>query len=231
VYESLGDLILSRVDGFHSSVRHVLNLGAVLGESFKLVEIVDIMQLLHVKVDDGNSNTQYLHAKQAQEALEVAVYEGVLYMEYEGGAAEDTDYYSGDIDYSSSVSKVEDVSFSFSHDVWRSSILRVMLDSQKRETHRMIALTLESRQGVEELSDFLSKTRLFNHWRGSGDFSKASSAALHVSRDFISLGLYDQSIQILHDTIGILNLSDAGTIADDRKGMFKYWEHDLDMYH
>jgi hypothetical protein len=231
VYESLGDLILSRVDGFHSSVRHVLNLGAVLGESFHLVEIVDIIKMLNVKVDhDMSNNPHYLQAMQSQEALEVAVYEGVLHMEYGGGAAGDTKRRIS-LQYISSVSKVEDVSFSFSHEIWRSSILRVMLDSQKRETHRIIALTLESRLGVGELSDFLSKTRLFYHWRGSGNFSKASSAALNAGTDFISLGLYDQSIQILHDAIGILNRSDAGIVDDDDKGMFKYCGHYLDIYH
>jgi hypothetical protein len=223
-YESLGDLILSRVDGFSASVRYVLNLGAVLGESFRLVEIMDIMHLLHGKFFDDNADAAFLHVKQAQGTLQVAVDEGVLYMEYEGGAEDDLDHSSltGAVPFTPrpSESMIEEISYSFCHDVWRSSLLDVMLGSQKRETHRTIALMLESRQDTEQLLGFLSQTRLFNHWRESGDFVKASSVALLVGTDFVSLGLYDQSIQILQDAIGMLTLTESMHMdIGDEEGM------------
>jgi len=204
-------LLLSRVDGFETPVRDALSLGAVMGESFTLLDVVDVMNLVLSGNDDSCGVSL---AKNIETALGKAVEEGVLYVEYGGGDMDDAPVETNDeFDGNTAsikqevpfVPRVEDISFTFCHDIWRSSILNIMLDSRKRDTHRLIALTLESRRET----DFVSNTILFNHLRSSGDFVKAASVALSVARDFVSLGLYDECIQILQECLGMWTLNES----------------------
>jgi len=203
-YASLGDILLHRLDSFDATVRNALNLGAVLGESFTLIDVSEILFRFH----DSKGTDFSLHAT-VHEALSIAVKEGVLFVEYTGGGKDTFDEPnqesttpSPDLAFSEGNLQYVDVCYTFSHKGWRSSILQVMLDSRIRDTHRMIALTLESRQGTEP-TDFLSKAKLFNHWRACGNFPKTAFVALLAWKDFVNLGLYDDSIQVLRDAIGM----------------------------
>jgi hypothetical protein len=193
-------LLLSRVDRLEAPVRDALSLGAVIGESFTLLDVVDVMQLVVGDNDDSGDSL----AKNIEAALGKAVTAGVLDVEYGGGEMEDAPKENND-EFDEIVPRGSDISFTFSHDIWRASILNVMLDSRKVDTHRRIALILESRRET----DFVSNAKLFNHLRLSGDFVKAVPVALSVAHDFVNLGLYDECTQILQDCLGMWTLNES----------------------
>jgi hypothetical protein len=103
---------------------------------------------------------------------------------------------------------VENVTYLFSHDVWRSTILDLMLDSRKRTMHRTIAFTLES-GCIDGKRDYVSRLRLFAHWKGSGDFVKASALALCVGKMFEDIGLNKQRIRLYNDALDMWKSSDC----------------------
>jgi predicted ATPase len=95
--------------------------------------------------------------------------------------------------------EIEDVRYFFSHDVWRSTILELMLDKRKRQLHKIVALTLESTD--TDAKDYNSRLRLFNHWKSSGDVVNASAVALDAGKMFEDFGLHHQCIELYHETL------------------------------
>mmetsp|Transcript_14864 Transcript_14864/g.20999 ORF Transcript_14864/g.20999 Transcript_14864/m.20999 type:complete len:1620 (-) Transcript_14864:2986-7845(-) len=203
-FGSISDLILHRVDSFDATVRNVLNLGAVLGSSFDLLEIVAVLQHFI-----GASQTQKsLHARKISCALDTLVEEGILQQVFEGGEEEESEHLGdSDCDYNleEQGQKLEAAnrSYTFCHDVWRSSITQLMLDSRKRDMHKVIALTFESLHG-EVRKDFQSRIKLFSHWKAGGDFAKTASLALSIGKSFEEQGLNNQSIRLYSETLDML---------------------------
>jgi hypothetical protein len=80
-----------------------------------------------------------------------------------------------------------------------------MLDSRKRDMHLTIAKTLEKQDGSNN-DDYLSRMKLFSHWRASGESEKAASLALSIGRSFEELGLQDQSTKVFQDALSMWNV-------------------------
>lgn len=200
---SVGELLVHRVDAFDSNVRNVLNLGAVLGDSFKLLEIITVLQEL-----DGATRSQEIpHAENIISSLDLLVEEGILRQMFEGGE----DLSSNDNAVAENPSptllpwngeklrkwNIENRLYTFCHGLWRSSILKLMLDSRKKDIHRTIAMVLEAQQ----VDDYEPSIKLLGHWKASGDFSKAASLSLLIGKSFEELALHDQSIRLYEDTL------------------------------
>lgn len=197
-------------------MRNILNLGAVLGITFELTEIVDVLRQMYV---EPHSTSQCVRVNQTKAALDVAVKEGVLNVVYSGGECmqhscvlySPTQLFSKDDVKDSSTdseSLVDRLTYSFCHDIWRSTILKLMLSSRKRDIHRTIAETIESQKSFNQ-KDYISRMKLFGHWRASGAFVKAAELALSIGNHFEGLGLNNQRIKLAEEAMAIWEESDS----------------------
>jgi hypothetical protein len=215
VFASVEELILSRVDAFSPSVRHILNVATVLGSSFELVEVVAILRQMV-----SPAARKAIEAEKVRADLDFLVSEGVLRLVYDGFdkvGDEGTDELQDSLLAAPTEDfwAVQELMYNFSHDMWRSAILKLMLDSRKRDIHRIIGLTLENHIG-NVTSDYLSRMKLFGHWKASGESTKAAALALSIGKSFEDLGLHEQSIKLYKDSLAIWR----GTDEDDGIGGF-----------
>jgi tetratricopeptide (TPR) repeat protein len=180
-FDSFADLVLQRLDSFDFNTRNVLNIGAVIGLSFTLDELVGV----EIRTSDGSVEAVRQITK---ESLLAAVEEGIL----ETKTIFDDDSDEGEVQ-----------KFAFCHAVWRITLLTLMLEGRKRDLHRVIAETLEEMD--VESNNYMFQTKLFKHWVSSGNFVKASKLALTVGRHFEErLGLPAQSIRIYNEALDLL---------------------------
>jgi Cdc6-like AAA superfamily ATPase len=179
-YESFGDLVLQRVDDFDLNTRNMLNIGAVLGLSFTLDEVIAVQ----MKTSEGQEAAV---RSATQDGLREAVKEGIV----------ECKSIPSDEEEGRTVTK-----YSFYHAVWRTALLNLMLDGRKRDLHRTIAEVLEDKgKGTDE---YMFQTRLFSHWVQSGNFVKASELALALGKHFEErLGLPAQSIKLYNDALSL----------------------------
>lgn len=185
-FDSFGDLILQRLDSFDQNTRNVLNIGAVIGLSFTLDEIVGV----EIRMSDG---AEAAIRKLTEESLAAAVEEGIL---------ESRDMYDDD-------NNNDEVKYAFCHSVWRMTLLNLMLVGRKRDLHRVIAATLEEMD--METNDYIFQTKLFKHWVQSGHFIKATEIGLTVGKHFEErLGLPAQSIKMYNEALDLLRVTDEG---------------------
>ena len=187
-YESFGDLVLQRVDDFDLNTRNMLNIGAVLGLSFTLDEVIAVQ----MKTSEGQEAAV---RSATQDGLREAVKEGIL--ECKSVPSDDDEL-------------KEITKYSFYHAVWRTALLNLMLDGRKRDLHRTIAEVLEDKgKGTDE---YMFQTRLFSHWVQSGNFVKAAELALALGKHFEErLGLPAQSIKLYNDALGLRRETDDVT--------------------
>jgi len=204
-FGSISDLILHRVDSFDATVRDVLNLGAVLGSSFDLLEIVAVLQ--HFM--GATVSQKSIHAQKISNALDTLVEEGILRQVFEGGEEEEYEHLEYHIEEKNQqFDRSGNRSYTFCHDVWRSSITQLMLDSRKRDMHKIIALTFETGAHGEIRKDFQSRIKLFSHWKAGGDFAKTASLALSIGKSFEEQCLNNQSIRLYSETLEMLKGAD-----------------------
>jgi class 3 adenylate cyclase len=214
-HSSVGDIIVARLDSFDAYVRNALNLGAVIGLTFELADVIAIAQ--HFAGESRKEKEE--QSKKIHDALDVLVSEGILIETVIGGDAEaassldllsfvvvgstdDNGFVSGS---NANINPYEftNKSYQFCHDVWRSSILKLMLDSRKKHIHRTIAQIIEQHQANEDSNNFSSRMKLFSHWRSAGEATKAATVALAVGKSFEDLGLHEQGIKLYEDTVSI----------------------------
>jgi hypothetical protein len=201
-------LVLQRLDAFDLNVRNVLNIGAVIGLSFSLDEVVGV----EIRTSDGSKDAV---KKITEEALGVAVEEGILECKTCMGDNESD---------GKPVTK-----YAFYHAVWRTALLNIMLEGRKRDLHRVLAETLEEQDvGV---GDYMFNTKLFNHWIHSGNFGKAAELAIMLGKHFEErLGLPAQSIRLYNEALDLLRESN-GKGRGAGVGSEFYHETDNDVQH
>ena len=212
-YTSLGQLILHRIDSLDANVRNILNLGAILGDTFELIEVVEVLRQLHVEPKQSIRGDQ---VQQTVALLNIAEKEGILRVVYGGGdnqscmsrSPSHSAFDSGLEKSSSEIGVFDTLIYSFCHDIWRSTILKLMLSSRRRDVHRIIAHTLETRQ-TEDTKDYISRMKLFSHWLGSGTFIKAAELALSIGQRFEQLGLNHHRIRLAQQALDIIAASDS----------------------
>lgn len=186
-FDSFGDLVLQRLDSFDTNTRNVLNIGAVIGLSFTLDDLIAV----ELRTSDGCEEAV---RQLTEEALETAIEDGIL--ESREMSDEDSD-------------EEESCRYAFCHAVWRSTLLNLMLEGRKRDLHRVIAETLE--ETGTETNDYMFQTKLFKHWVNSGNLLKSTELALNVGHHFEErLGLPAQSIRIYTEALDLLRESEDG---------------------
>jgi len=196
--------MLQRVDGFSGQARNVLNVAAAMGSSFEFAHIVEVISRLNTNYGTGKHQIFENAKGGAKIVLDQAVQEGILYFEYHSSAAFNSWEPQDNLSRCPEFGSVEELTFTFTHEAWRATILKLMLGSLKRTIHRAIALTLEAALD-DTMHDYLSHLKLFCHWKGSGDFPKAVSVALDVGKMFEDLGLSQQCIRLYRDTLEMWN--------------------------
>jgi hypothetical protein len=100
--------------------------------------------------------------------------------------------------------KISDHYFEFSHDMWRSNVLKTMLKVRKIELHRQIAQTMEMDKGTMiRRSDISRLLTLYYHWKSCGDFRKSAPLALTVGTRLNEWDLHIQSRDLYKDTLDL----------------------------
>jgi hypothetical protein len=166
----------------------------------------------------GDDADQLVHIIKTREALELAVDEGILFLIRDEGedltGSEKMNESGGQNSGMASAitpgkgdeEEIENpqasFSFAFCHEIWRSTILKLMLDGRQRDIHRIIATTLEDQLG-SDANDYLTRMKLFSHWKASGELTKAAALALAIGRSYEDLGMHNQSIRLYKDALGM----------------------------
>jgi hypothetical protein len=201
-------MILQEIDRFRGIARNFLNIAAVMGSSFEFSELMAVMFTLKgTNAGNASANADALRIG-ALRALSSAAKKGILCVEWNGGENIDNPPASFSALVESNLQPSTDpfpdeLICCFSHDMWRSSILGLMLDRRKSELHRAIALTLESTD-LHNTKDFTSRLLLFGHWKASGDFLETSRIALDTGKMFEDLGLHKQNVGLYQEALGML---------------------------
>jgi hypothetical protein len=203
---NIGELVLHRMDSLPASVRTHLNLGAILGSSFELMDVVTVFeQYRGVKKEE-----RLAHAKSVHESLDEAVRKGILEVV---DSDSDPRYGSSDHPYTN-----HNVAYKFTHDVWRSNILRLTLDEWKRDMHSLIAQSMETAMNSEFADDYRLLNKLFCHWKESGSAEKAATLALKIGRSLESIGLTRQGLVVYHESLDMWKAMDNNDEPDESIG-------------
>lgn len=188
--KSVPEIILHRIDAFDLSVRNVLNIGAVLGKSFRLAEVVAVMKEYHESKEEDIQS-------EAIAALDIATAEGILCVERGGPKSNDAEGKEDDDEEE----EEDNPLYSFLHQIWKDTILSLLLDSRKKDVHRKIAQAMEEKL-QKESCDFEFKTKLLGHWKSSGDTAKLAELALSLGKSIEQqLGLPTQSIRLYEEAL------------------------------
>ena len=177
VDEGLADIILHRFDTFDLSVRNTLNVGAVMGTHFQLGDVLAVLK------ESSDMKDEDLRV-QTIDALRLSVNEGILVANVADDQYED------------------DTGFAFRQNLWRSTLLGLMLNSRQRHIHRKVAQAIETKLG--DSAPFEDRRRLFQHWKSSGDTTKASAVALTAGKELeqdqkgieYCLSMYDETLRM-----------------------------------
>jgi hypothetical protein len=178
----------------------MLNIGAVVGLSFSLDEVIGVQ----MRTSDGQENTV---RRLTLEALEAAADQGILDTRTIGG-----EQGSGG---------KESVKYSFYHAVWRTALLNLMLEGRKKDLHQAIAESLaQEEKGIE---DYMFQTKLFTHWICANDFAKAAQLASTLGKHFEErLGLPAKSIRLYNEALNLVRESSDISIGVGGKWPIQY---------
>lgn len=203
---NIGELVLHRMDSLPASVRTHLNLGAILGSLFELMDVVTVFeQCRGVKKEE-----RLVHAKSVHESLDEAVRKGIL-------EVVDSDFH-GRFGSSDHPYAPHNTTYKFTHDVWRSNILRLTLDEWKRDMHSLIAQSMETVMDTEFADDYRLLTKLFCHWKESGSAEKAAILALKMGRSLENIGLTRQGLVVYHESLDMWKAMDNNDEPDESIG-------------
>lgn len=205
---NIGELVLNRMDSLPSSVRTHLNLGAILGNVFELLDVVSVFE----QYRGVHEEERLKHAKSVHESLEEAVRKGILEVATKENEIH-ARYSSSDHPYAAS-----NTTYKFTHDVWRSNILRLTLDEWKRDMHTLIAQSMEKAMDEDLASDYRTLTKLFSHWKESGSARQAAVLALKMGRSLESMGLSHQSLLVYRESLDMWKSMDSNDVHDGSIG-------------
>ena len=197
-----------RLDNLDDVVRKTLHIAAVLGMTFVLSEILEISEHILCISDDDKEQ----HALTIRRSLKAALEEGILDEnirddENDAGASSNASVVSNMLVDTRSTKKNDDslldYSYTFYHDTWRRVIKSLMLDSWIQDIHMHAAMAIEIRVPDNDMRDYITKVKLFQHWKGSANTIRAAKVALDIGKSFKLLGMNRHSIGVYEDAIDI----------------------------
>lgn len=206
-------MLVNRIDECDGNLRNVLNLCAVWGSSFYFEEIYEVYRRTE------NSDSDDEARQRLMESLEVGTSERILVTSHEGGELGEADL--GDAACYNELGEVEvrkvtcttgswlkyqrrcrGIKYTFCHEMWRSTILGMMLDERRRDLHKVIATTLSTHL-ENRTDDIESNLTLLGHWKASGESSQAVALALIIGKRFYRLGLHEQAVQLYKEVLAM----------------------------
>ena len=198
----------TRLDTFDDMTRKTLHIAAVLGMTFMFSEILEISEhILSISKDDKE-----VHALAIKKSLKTALDEGIFdanICENDNDSVSTTNESDlsemivdvGNNKESESPEVEVDESYAFYHDTWRRVIKSLMLDSWVKDIHMHAAMAIETRIPDNDMRDYSTKVKLFQHWKGSRNTIRSAIIALDIGKDFKDLGMNRHSIQVYEGAI------------------------------
>ena len=221
-FASVNELQLSRIDALDFNVRNVLQLCAVIGMEFQLIDAALAYSEMFPNVK-GQMHQNGVSAS-LRLSLDAAIEEGILEQSYittEGlpkRNVEEGDILGGSM---GDVSQAHPLYFNnrrirFTHDSWRQTVLDLLLDERKQEMHHHVAASLERDLETDAVLDeddtFDRRMIVFRQWKLSGNFDKTSSMALSMGSQMMWFGFNSQAILLFEDVLSTLT---NAKIADE----------------
>jgi tetratricopeptide (TPR) repeat protein len=195
---NIREMVLQCLDSLQPTLRQYLNLGAILGTSFELMDIVSVFEQ-HDQVPKEKLRS---YASSVHESLEEAVEKGILAFT-ERESASHVRYNMSDHPYFEK-NKI----YKFTHDVWRSTILKLTLDEWKKDMHILIAKSMEAFIDLKLGNDLRPLTLLFSHWKESGSAREAANLALKIGRQLENRGLNHESLMVYRQSLDMWKVMD-----------------------
>lgn len=217
-FATVTEMMVHRIDAFDSEVRNLLNVAAVMGDSFEMSDIRSVMH--RMSGDVPAIETLLLHADRVQRLLDQLVEEGII-IEDVGETGRQKSVYqrkgTGEITGIRPAGFIEKRTYFFAHGVWRSAIMKMMLRIRQAVIHRYAALVLEQKFGLAS-TDYMQKMRVFAHWKASGDSTKAATLALAIGDSLEELGMSGDSVKIFDEALSMWEELDDEESEDDVAG-------------
>jgi hypothetical protein len=200
----LDKLLAGRIASQPLAVRKVLDIGAILGNSFELFEFLDFHRF------HSESNEFGELSQDPMKALESAIEEGIMHVSQVMVSDGDYDSYWSvaplKVWQTSRVHLMPDSSTqlrilcAFADSAWHAATLSLMDESRQRELHRAVAIWLQNNV-QRQLCCLPSRISAFEHWKAAKCFVPAATGALSIARTFERLEMYNQCILILRVTL------------------------------
>jgi hypothetical protein len=186
----IGEHMLHRMDLLSAEARTHINLGAILGPAFESADVVSIMERYRgIGASDRDG-----HRESVLNSLVQAVHSGILEEDLTG--AGNSMSFTGPDNFQSQ----ESITYKFTHDDWRHNILKVILDSWKRDMYMLLATSLEARFDFKSRRPDREIRKLFDPFKGGKNKGKnisvASELALKIGEKMTRNGKGRYSIRI-----------------------------------
>ena len=209
-----------KLDNLDDNTRKALHIAAVMGMSFTPLEIFEVSKKIHA-IDHQCDEHETLVGKALKSANEQGILDENVYDSQDECSSDDNSALSEMIvdigDDNSMHDSAVQYTYTFYHDTWRRVIKSLMLDSWVRDIHMHAAIAIEARVPDNEMRDYSTKVKLFQHWKGSENTIRAAEVALDIGKSFKLLGMNLHSIRVYEDAIDMWKRHDP-TEGEERIG-------------
>ena len=172
---NVANIFLNKIDGFDIEIRDALNVCALLGNK---CSFADVFYIISSTSDAKKEEIR----RECETSLGVLLKEGIL-ME--------------------SQSDQNGTEYTFTHELWRTIPLGLMLASRKRDIHRKIAQNLEGKVSNQTNVTLDLQEKIFEHWKATGDTMKSANAALILRQLLEKEGNFAGCVHVIE---GVLSL-------------------------
>eukprot|EP00797_Seminavis_robusta_P022824 Sro368_g127930.2 (2147) ;mRNA; r:15598-22595 len=186
----VGEHMMHRMDLLSHEARTHINLGAILGPAFESADVVSVMERYRGISESDREG----HKQSVLESLVQAADSGILEEDLTG-AGNSMSFTAQETFLGS-----ESVTYKFTHDDWRKNILKVVLDSWKRDMYQLLAASLEARFDFKSRRPDRQIRQLFDPFKGGKkkgkNISVASELALKIGAKMADNGKGRYSVRI-----------------------------------
>ena len=187
----VGEHMLHRMDLLSPETRTHINLGAILGPAFESADVVSVMERYRGISEKEKSR----HRASVLDSLAQAAESGIL-EEDVTGAGNSMSFCAQE----NFMAGHESITYKFTHDNWRKQILKVVLDSWKKDMYLLLAESLEARFDFKSRRPDREIRQLFEPFKGGKkkgkNISIASELALKIGEKMIQTGKGRYSLRI-----------------------------------
>ena len=181
---------MHKMDGLPSAVQTLLNLAALLGTKFELLDLIIVMEQYN-KIDEKD---RLVHAKSVHGSLTEAVKGGIL-------IEDSTSERPCNLSYANSHPYNErNATYKFAHGLWRNAILKLTLDGWKRD---MQIIILESKY-----DDAIMLKKLFSVWKKDVSRSIAAELALLIGEKLTCIGHQRYCVEVIKEALTLWDNSE-----------------------